>query len=128
MHHANSSGGIMRNRTLYFALRIIFWIYCSISMIFGLLMLVSNLQSNEADADATVGSFGLVILSFVLILLPLAVYFTVKSVMSYQGMNSKYGLPDSPTRTFFLIGGSVFLLICMGVTIAIYIVVLNSPT
>lgn len=109
-------------RTLF---RYAFWIYSAVSMSFGLLMLVTGYQ-NLQDPDTAGDAYRLIIFSSTFLVLPVTIFFTVKAVKSYHGMNTKYGLPDSPTRPFILVAASIFLVMCIIITIAIYLVVVRS--
>lgn len=100
----------------------IFAIFCVVSISIGVLMLVS---SSAAHSDETLNSFHAELFAIMLILLPLTMFFIAKTVKSYRGMNTSYGLPDTPIKSFLLGAASTILVIMILVTIAIYILILH---
>jgi hypothetical protein len=113
----------MASRTVQIVARYAFGVFAVLLMSIGLLMFVSSYLSRMEDTE---NAFSVEVLSIAIFLLPVAIFFSAKTVKSYRSMNSKYGLPDTPVRSFILMASSILLVIFIIVTIAIYIVASRS--
>ena len=113
----------MASRTVQIVTRYTFGLFTVVLMSVGLLMFVSSYQSRMENTE---NAFSVEVLSIAIFLLPVAVFFSAKTIKSYRAMNSKYGLPDTPVRSFILMAASILLVIFIMMTIAIYIVASRS--